>query len=118
MSSIEAVAPGPLLLVQELLQPLMHKARANNKVLQDSLCQSINCLDNLRALQTKLWLRIGMEELMWKPVIQGDVYHLVFELGEWLDGRVWPSGDELEVLRLVDFIEHVTGRILDPLSTF
>lgn len=40
---------------------------------------------------------------------QGDVYHLVFELGEWLDGRVWPSSDELEVLRLVDFIEHVTG---------
>ena len=45
---------------------------------------------------------------MW--LFQGDVYHLVFELGEWLDGRVWPSSDELEVLRLVDFIEHVTGK--------
>lgn len=44
---------------------------------------------------------------MWRR--KGDVYHLVFELGEWLDGRVWPSDDELDVLRLVDFIEHVTG---------
>lgn len=41
------------------------------------------------------------------------MYHLVFELGEWLDGRVWPSSDELEVLRLVDFIEHVTGSPLN-----
>ena len=37
------------------------------------------------------------------------MYHLVFELGEWLDGRVWPDEDELDVLRLVDFIEHCTG---------
>lgn len=42
-------------------------------------------------------------------MLQGDVYHLVFELGEWLDGRVWPSDDELDVLRMIDFIEHVTG---------
>lgn len=43
--------------------------------------------------------------------MQGDVYHLIFELGEWLDGRVWPSEDQLDVLRLVDFIEHVTGKL-------
>lgn len=42
------------------------------------------------------------------------MYHLVFELGEWLDGRVWPSQDELDVLRLVDFIEHVTGAPSTP----
>ena len=41
--------------------------------------------------------------------IQGDVYHLVFELGEWLDGRVWPEEDQLDVLRLVDLVHHVTG---------
>jgi hypothetical protein len=40
---------------------------------------------------------------------QGDVYHLVFNLCEWLDGRVWPAEDELDVLRLVDLIHHVTG---------
>lgn len=40
---------------------------------------------------------------------QGDVYHLVFELGEWLDGRVWAEEDRLDVLRLVDLIHHVTG---------
>ena len=52
-----------------------------------------------------------LQGYMWWPImmLQGDVYHLVFELGEWLDGRVWPSTDELDVLRLVDFIEHVTG---------
>lgn len=41
--------------------------------------------------------------------MQGDVYHLVFNLCEWLDGRVWPKEDELEVMRLVDLIHHVTG---------
>lgn len=40
---------------------------------------------------------------------QGDVYHLLHDLGEWLDGRVWPRTDELEVLRLRDLIKHVTG---------
>ena len=43
------------------------------------------------------------------------MYHLVFELGEWLDGRVWPSEDELDVLRMVDLIEHLTGRAPIPL---
>ena len=47
--------------------------------------------------------------------MQGDVYHLVFELGEWLDGRVWPSEDELDVLRMVDLIEHLTGEGPIPL---
>ena len=42
-------------------------------------------------------------------MVQGDVYHLVFELGEWLDGRVWAEEDRLDVLRLVDLIHHVTG---------
>ena len=41
--------------------------------------------------------------------MQGDVYHLLFNLGEWLDGRVWPEKDELDVLRLLDLIHHVTG---------
>ena len=41
--------------------------------------------------------------------MQGDVYHILFNLGEWLDGRVWPRKDQLEVLRLMDLIHHVTG---------
>ena len=41
--------------------------------------------------------------------LQGDVYHILFNLGEWLDGRVWPRKDQLEVLRLMDLIHHVTG---------
>ena len=45
-------------------------------------------------------------------VRQGDVYHLLFNLGEWLDGRVWPRADQLEVLRLLDLIHHVTGMCL------
>eukprot|EP00884_Botryococcus_braunii_P018754 jgi/Botrbrau1/5562/Bobra.0023s0045.1 len=52
----------------------------------------------------------AMEHLyryMWRR--KGDVYHLVFNLCEWLDGRVWPQEDELDVLRLVDLIHHVTG---------
>ncbi|KAK9810613.1 hypothetical protein WJX73_004508 [Symbiochloris irregularis] len=44
---------------------------------------------------------------MWRR--KGDVYHLLFDLGEWLDGRVWPKSDELDVLRLVALIHHVTG---------
>ena len=46
------------------------------------------------------------------PILQGDVYHLVFELGEWLDGRVWPEEDEVDVLRLVALVHHVTGTAL------
>lgn len=45
--------------------------------------------------------------------MQGDVYHLLFNLGEWLDGRVWPEQDELDVLRLLDLIHHVTGNASD-----
>ena len=44
--------------------------------------------------------------------LQGDVYHILFNLGEWLDGRVWPRKDQLEVLRLMDLIHHVTGLLL------
>ena len=42
---------------------------------------------------------------------QGDVYHLLHDLGEWVDGRVWPKTDELNVLRLLDLIRHVTGEL-------
>lgn len=45
-----------------------------------------------------------------KHGVQGDVFHLLHNLGEWLDGRVWPEEDELDVLRLLDLIHHVTGR--------
>ena len=38
------------------------------------------------------------------------MYHLLFELGEWLDGRVWPRTDQLQVLRLLDLVHHVTGK--------
>ena len=40
------------------------------------------------------------------------MYHILFNLGEWLDGRVWPRKDQLEVLRLMDLIHHVTGASL------
>ena len=42
---------------------------------------------------------------------QGDVYHLLFNLGEWLDGRVWLKKDRLDVQRLLDLIHHVTGEL-------
>ena len=42
-------------------------------------------------------------------VVQGDVYHLLFNLGEWLDGRIWRKKDRLDVQRLLQLIHHVTG---------
>ena len=44
--------------------------------------------------------------------LQGDVYHLLFNLGEWLDGRIWPEQDELDVLRMLDLIHHVTAEAI------
>ena len=34
---------------------------------------------------------------------------LLFAGGRFLDGRVWPLEDELEVRLMIDLIRHVTG---------
>lgn len=43
----------------------------------------------------------------WKR--KGDVYALLWDLQRFLDGRVWPVEDELEVRLMIDLIRHVTG---------
>ena len=43
----------------------------------------------------------------WKR--KGDVYHLLFDLGERLDGRMWAGDDRDNVERLMSLIAHVTG---------
>ncbi|DBA73916.1 hypothetical protein WJX79_008469 [Trebouxia sp. C0005] len=43
----------------------------------------------------------------WKR--KGDVYALLWDLQRFLDGRVWPLEDELEVRLMIDLIRHVTG---------
>ncbi|KAL3148346.1 hypothetical protein ABBQ38_013803 [Trebouxia sp. C0009 RCD-2024] len=44
---------------------------------------------------------------LWKR--KGDVYALLWDLQRFLDGRVWPLEDELEVRLMIDLIRHVTG---------
>ena len=51
-------------------------------------------------------------------LVQGDVYHLLFNLGEWLDGRVWLKKDRLDVQRLLDLIHHVTGTQYMPTGLY
>ncbi|KAL3151979.1 hypothetical protein ABBQ32_001101 [Trebouxia sp. C0010 RCD-2024] len=40
---------------------------------------------------------------------KGDVYALLWDMQRYIDGRVWPERDELEVRLMMDFIRHVTG---------
>ena len=34
----------------------------------------------------------------------------------YIDGRVWPEDDELEVRLMMDLIRHVTGSLLPPVA--
>ncbi|KAL0026874.1 hypothetical protein WJX77_008256 [Trebouxia sp. C0004] len=40
---------------------------------------------------------------------KGDVYALLWDMQRYIDGRVWPKEDELEVRLMMDLIHHVTG---------
>lgn len=40
---------------------------------------------------------------------KGDVYALLWDMQRYIDGRVWPEHDELEVRLMMDLIRHVTG---------
>ncbi|KAL0030818.1 hypothetical protein WJX77_007974 [Trebouxia sp. C0004] len=40
---------------------------------------------------------------------KGDVFALLWDMQRYIDGRVWPQEDELEVRLLMDFMFHVTG---------
>jgi hypothetical protein len=43
----------------------------------------------------------------WKG--KGDVYHLVFDLSQFIWANVWKPEDKLQVELLLAFIHHVTG---------
>lgn len=40
---------------------------------------------------------------------KGDVYHLLFDMCRYVDGRVWPSQDKTDVLLFLSLMHHVTG---------
>ncbi|KAL3142839.1 hypothetical protein ABBQ38_003132 [Trebouxia sp. C0009 RCD-2024] len=40
---------------------------------------------------------------------KGDVYHLLFDMCRYVDGRVWPTSDKTDVLLFLSLMHHVTG---------
>ena len=41
---------------------------------------------------------------------KGDVYHLLFDMCRYVDGRVWPTSDKTDVLLFLSLMHHVTGQ--------
>lgn len=38
------------------------------------------------------------------------MYHLLFDMCRYVDGRVWPTSDKTDVLLFLSLMHHVTGQ--------
>ena len=58
------------------------------------------------------WVQVSLLERTWRYAWRrkGDVYHLLFDLCNYVDGRVWPTSDKTDVLLFLSLVHHVTGQ--------
>ena len=56
-------------------------------------------------------MQVSILERTWRWAWRrkGDVYHLLFDMCRYVDGRVWPSQDKTDVLLFLSLMHHVTG---------
>ncbi|KAK9822580.1 hypothetical protein WJX74_006685 [Apatococcus lobatus] len=106
----ENYAAGPDLVISEDIETMPAMER------QPSHAPAFGCMPSfpfptLSSSQVQGLPKFSLIERMYRFYWRrkGDVYHLLFNLGEWLDGRVWLKKDRLDVQRLLDLIHHVTG---------
>ncbi len=59
-------------------------------------------------------MQVSILERTWRWAWRrkGDVYHLLFDICRYVDGRVWPSQDKTDVLLFLSLMHHVTGVLL------
>ena len=57
-------------------------------------------------------LQVSLLERTWRYAWRrkGDVYHLLFDMSGYVDGRVWPAQDKTDVLLFLSLMHHVTGK--------
>ncbi|KAK9843419.1 hypothetical protein WJX81_001420 [Elliptochloris bilobata] len=65
-----------------------------------------DCMANLREIP-KVSLLERSYRFFWRH--KGDVYHVLWDLCRYLDGKVWLEKDEFAVRLLLSLIHHVTG---------
>jgi hypothetical protein len=55
--------------------------------------------------------KVSPLERFWRHLWRrkGDVYHLFFDMCRFMDGRVWPKKDKVDVLLFLSMMMHVTG---------
>lgn len=58
-------------------------------------------------------LQVSPLERWWRYLWRrkGDVYHLMFDMCRFLDGRLWPSQDKTDVQLFLQLMKHVTGEV-------
>ena len=66
-----------------------------------SLCMDFCCCMQVSILE-RTW------RYAWRR--KGDVYHLLFDMCRYVDGRVWPTSDKTDVLLFLSLMHHVTGQ--------
>ena len=56
-------------------------------------------------------LQVSPLERWWRYLWRrkGDVYHLMFDMCRFLDGRLWPEQDKTDVQLFLQLMKHVTG---------
>lgn len=67
-----------------------------------------------------LWLQVSLLERTWRYAWRrkGDVYHLLFDMSGYVDGRVWPAQDKTDVLLFLALMHHVTGEPASSLTLY
>lgn len=65
----------------------------------------------LQSCQPVSDMQVSLLERTWRYAWRkkGDVYHLLFDMSGYVDGRVWPVQDKTDVLLFLALMHHVTG---------
>ena len=69
-----------------------------------------HCLNALLSECCDVQVSILERTWRWAWRRKGDVYHLLFDMCRYVDGRVWPTQDKTDVLLFLSLMHHVTGQ--------
>ena len=74
-------------------------------------CRAAHSSDYLARRLQPVRLQVSPLERWWRYLWRrkGDVYHLMFDMCRFLDGRLWPEQDKTDVQLFLQLMKHVTG---------
>ena len=89
----------------------LQQGTVGNQLKHAKVCRAAHSSHCLAPRLQAVGLQVSPLERWWRYLWRrkGDVYHLMFDMCRFLDGRLWPEQDKTDVQLFLQLMKHVTG---------